>query len=479
MLARVSTSAGEEEGVQLESGALPLVAVIGQSTSGMGVSGIVALLVPIVAVTAGSGGWLAWAICTVLIVGVAGCISALARRMTTTGGLYGLAAASLGPFGAVTTGWIVLILIGGATMGTVIGFGIYFSQFVELFGLGHDTLVLSVSYFLALFGAWWAAYSGVRRSAWVMLGVEAFAVLAILVLLVAVLVTHDGSIIDERQLRLEGATSHGILDAAVFGVLAFGGFESATVFGREARSPRRAIPLAMMISVVVAGLLWTFASYTLYLGFEGSGIDLATSQEPLHDLSTIAGITWFGDMIDLAISITLFSSMIAVLNGVSRLMLTAAQEGIAPRRWSTLHPRYRTPSYALNVLCGFGTLVLISVVAIDAAPFTVFSDFGDLDGLAYLSVYVLMCVGSVMFLRRRGELRPLHVVVATLSALGLLYVFYGNVVPWPPSPESVIISIALAVMALSVVGCFAIRRWRPRLLSRIGSTVQDDGPPDG
>src|SRR5690349_20541838 len=84
---RRSHGAGGEKDVQLERNALPLVAVIGQSVGGMGVSGIVVLLVPIVAITAGSGGWLAWVICTFLIVGVACCISALARRMTTTGGI--------------------------------------------------------------------------------------------------------------------------------------------------------------------------------------------------------------------------------------------------------------------------------------------------------------------------------------------------------------------------------------------------------
>jgi amino acid transporter len=465
--------------VELEKGALPLVGVIGQSVSGMGVSGIVALLVPIVAVTAGSGGWLAWAICTVLIIGVATCISALARRMTTTGGLYGLAAASLGPFGAVTVGWIVLILIGGATMGTVIGFGIYFSQFVDLFGIGHNSVVLAVSYFLALGVSWWAAYSGVRRSAWVMLSVEVFSIAAILILLVAVLVTHNGSVIDTRQLHLQGASAHGILQAAVFGVLAFGGFESATVFGREARNPRRAIPVAMMSSVVASGLLWIFASYVLYLGFQGSGIDLAKSQEPLHDLSTIAGITWFGDVIDFVISITLLSSMIAVLNGVSRLMLTASQEGIAPPSWSTLHPKYRTPSTALNVLAGFGVLVLAVVVISDVAPFKAFSDFGDLDGLAYLSVYMLMCLGAVMFLRRRHELRAWHVVVAVLTGGGLGYVFYSNVIPIPSPPDDVINALALVVILLSIVGYFAVRRWRPAMLDKVGSTVQAEPlPPD-
>jgi amino acid transporter len=467
-MARDPDATGE---AQLESGALPLAAVIGQSVSGMGVSGIVALLVPLVAVQAGSGGWLTWVICTVIIFGVTFCISSLARRVTTTGGVYGLAAASLGPFGAVVTGWTTLLLIGGASMGSVIGFGIYFAQFLDLFGIPDDELVLAVCYFAVLLASWWSAYSGVRRAAWVMLSVEIVAVAAITVLMVAVLVTHDGSLVDTRQLRLEGSSSSAILHAAVLGVLAFGGFESATVFGREARNPRRAIPVAMSGSVLIAGVLWIVASYILYLGFQGSGYDLATSEQPLHDLAAIAGIPWFSYVIDLSISITLLSSIIAILNAISRLMLTAAHEGMAPRRWARLHPRYRTPSYALNLLASLGVVVLVAVVVSDIGAFEIFGYFGDLDGLAYLTVYFLICVGTILFLRRRGELRPWHVGVALFSAGGLGYVFYGNVVPWPDWPDDLLLSVAIAVIVGSMLAYAALRALRPASLARVGSTL--------
>jgi amino acid transporter len=470
-------SAGQDRtqasGAGLETGTLPLGAVIAQSVGGMGVSSIVALLVPLVAITAGAGGWLAWTICTVLIVGVACCISALARRVTTTGGIYGLAAASLGPLGAIVTGWTVLILIGIGTLGTAIGFGIYFSQFLGVLGLGDHTLLLEGSYFLAVAFGWFTTYTGVKRSARVMLGVEVVTITAILVLLVAVLVSHRGSPFDHRQLSLHGTSLHKIVLAAVFGVLAFGGFESATVFGREARNPRRAIPLAMLSSVVMAGLLWIFASYVMFMGFEGSHLSLATSTAPLHSLARIAGIGWFGDVTDFAISITLLAAMTALFNGVSRLMFTASEEGIAPRRWSRLHPRYRTPASALNLLLGIATAVMAAVVITNTAAEKAFDDSGDLVGLAFLFVYILMCVGVVVFLRRRRELRAWHLAVGLLSGAGLLYVFYRNLIPWPSGADGVINGIELVVIGAVFLGFLAVRRWRPGRLARIGSTAND------
>jgi amino acid transporter len=257
----------------------------------------------------------------------------------------------------------------------------------------------------------------------------------------------------------------------VLGVLAFGGFESATVFGREARDPRRAIPLAMSGSVLLAGILWIVASYILYLGFQGSGYDLATSEQPLHDLAAIAGIPWFSYVIDFSISITLLSSIIAILNAISRLMLTAAHEGMAPRSWARLHPRYRTPSYALNVLVIIGVVVLVAVVVSDIGAFQIFGYFGELDGLAYLTVYFLICVGSLVFLHRRRELRAVHVGAAVVAAGGLAYVFYGNVVPWPDWPDNLLLSLAIAVIVGSMLAYAALRLLRPRSLDQVGSTL--------
>jgi amino acid transporter len=458
---------------ELEAGALALPAVLAQSVSGMGLSGIVALLVPLVAVQAGAGGWLTWVICTLLILGVAVCLSALTRRITTTGGLYGLAAASLGSFGAVMSVWTMLILVGVASLGSsVIGFGIYFAQFLDLFGLPDDRAVLAVCYVAALGAAWWAAYSGVRRSAWVMLSVEAAATVAITVLMIATLVTHDGSVVDTRQLRLEGTSAHDILHAAVLAVLAFGGFESASVFGREARNPRRAIPLAMTASVLFAGVLWIFSGYTLYLGFQGSGYDLAQSEQPLHDLAAIAGMPWFSYVVDLAISTTLLTSAIAIFNGVSRLMLTAADEGLAPASWRSLHPRYQTPARALNVLAACGAAVVAGVIVSGIGAFDIFGDLGDLDGFAYLTLYALVCVGSIAFLRRRGALRAWRVGAALAAAGGLGYVFVSNVVPWPAWPENLLLAIALGVIGLSLLGYALLRALRPTVLRRAGSTVE-------
>ncbi len=75
----------DDSGVsQLRRNSVGLAGVTGQSLSAMGLSGVIGTSVPVVAILAGAGGWLTWAIAAVIIMLVALSISVLARRFATT-----------------------------------------------------------------------------------------------------------------------------------------------------------------------------------------------------------------------------------------------------------------------------------------------------------------------------------------------------------------------------------------------------------
>ena len=113
--------------------------------------------------------------------------------------------------------------------------------------------------------------------------------LCISVLLLIVLV-HHGHIFNAQILDAHGKSLHGIILGMVFFVLAFGGFESATSLGIEAREARRTIPFALIGSVVV-GLFLTVNAYVQVLGFQGTGQQLASQSSPLN---TLADVGWGG-----------------------------------------------------------------------------------------------------------------------------------------------------------------------------------------
>ena len=143
---------------------------------------------------------------------------------------------------------------------------------------------------------------GVRISTRVAVVLEIISLLAIGVLLIALLV-HYGARIDTSQFRATGSSATGIALGTVLAVGAFVGFESSSSLGIEARSPHRAIPRAILFTVLAAGVLYIIAAYAQVLGF-GSAASLAQSSTPLNDLAAKAGVGWLAYYLDLAVAIS-------------------------------------------------------------------------------------------------------------------------------------------------------------------------------
>ena len=461
-----------DEAAHMGSRSVRLPGIIAQSVGAMGVTGIVALLVPLVAETAGSGGWLTWVIAAVLMLLVAWCISRLSTQIATTGGPYGLVTKALGPFWGVFVGWISLLLIGLFTAGTLVGFGIYGSQFLASVGLVSGHAATDLCYGVGLAGSAFIAVSGMRRSAMAMLLMEVVALVVVLVVMVAVLVHHRIPIVDHAQLTLQHSSIGLVVDGIVLAVLSFGGFETATVLGREARNPLRAIPLSMLLTVSFAGLLWTFCGYVMVLGFQGAHVPIGSAAAPLEELASIGGVGWLRDVVTLTVSVTLFGSLIAVFNGVSRLMFTMAREGLAPAGLMRIHRRWGTPWVANVVLAVVWGVTIVIVAATGLAPFTALGDFGDVSGYGYMVIYAILAAGALVYLRRRHLLRPFDVAASVISVVVMAYVFYENA--FLPSPDGWIFYAVLGGMVAMLLAYVAIRVLRPSVFDRVGSSVDDD-----
>jgi amino acid transporter len=457
---------------ELERNSVRLPGIIAQAVGAMGVTGVVALIVPLVATTAASGAWLTWVLASVVMLLVAWCISRLASRFATTGGPYGLASTSLGRFGGVFVGWTSLLLFGLFSAGTLAGFGIYASQFLSVIGVASGQVVTDICYVVGIGAAMTAALSGMRRSAGVMLALETFTGLAIIVLMVAVLLHHRGSPVDHTQLTLRHSSLNMVIDGFVLAVLAFAGFETATVLGREAKDPRRSIPIALIATVLIAGVFWTFCGYVMYLGFEHSNLSIATSTAPLGDLATLARVGWIRTPIDLAVSLTLFGSLIALFNGLSRVLLTMARDGLAPKPLLKVHERWGTPWFANVVVASVWAITVLVMIIAQISPFTIVNDFGDVNGYAYMVIYAMLAIGALVFLHRRGSLRKLDLLAAVVSVVVLAYVFYDNASD--PTSDGWIFYAVLATFAAMIATYIVVRRRNRSAFDRVGSSVEVD-----
>lgn len=455
----------------LRPNSVGLAGVVGQSLSAMGLSGVIGTTVPIIAITAGAGGWLSLGIASLLILPVALSMAMLARRYSTSGGLYGLTTKALGPMAGLVTGALMVCLIGLAAGAGVLSFGVYFSQFLELFDIGYSPWLLGVTSVTCLAVTWWLARIGAKPAAWVMFVTEIAATVAMIVVLVAVLLAHTGDLIDTRQTSLTGVSATAVIAAVVLGVAGFGGFESAAVYGKEAKNPHRVIPIAMVMSSALAGAIWMFSCYTLYLGFQFSSEKLSKSPAPMGTLADVAGIGWYSYIVDLSLSFTIGASLIAIFSWVARFMYTMSSEGVAPKAWRRIHPTYQTPTTALTTAGIIWLALVVGMTSISDNPLATFGEFlGDLSGYPLLLVYGLVAAGAVVHQWRQGRRGP-GIAVGILGIGGMGFVLYKNFVPFPGWPTNLVIGLFLGLTVATSVAFLVLRRRRPETLAGIGTSV--------
>lgn len=178
----------------------------------------------------------------------------------------------------------------------------------------------------------------------------------------------------------------------------FIGFDSIAQAGGEARNPGRNMPLAIAIAVVGVGtfyILFTAAVYNTvpwqYIAVESGRGDVTAPGL----LGALLPAGWTIAIVAGA-AVALINDLPAMILAVSRLMFAWAEDGIFPRRVTTLHPRHRTPYLAIVLS---GVMASIGIIGSHLA-----GDFFlgvDLLVISMLVNFLLMCV-SVLALPRRN-----------------------------------------------------------------------------
>jgi amino acid transporter len=218
-----------------------------------------------------------------------------------------------------------------------------------------------------------------------------------------------------------------------------------------------------------------FSGYVLYLGFQFASVSLAKSPAPMGTLADVANIGWYSYVVDLALSFTIGASLIAIFSWVARFMYTMSSEGVAPRAWRRVHPKYQTPTTALNHAGILWLILIVGMTIISDNPLATFGDFlGDLSGYPLLLVYALVAAGAVAYQWRLGRRVSVGTIAGVLGVGGMAFILYKNFVPFPGWPTNLVIALFLGLTLGTIIAYFVLRRRRPSVLTGIGSSVDDD-----
>ncbi|MGH2415210.1 MAG: APC family permease, partial [Microcystaceae cyanobacterium] len=277
----------------LKPDCLPFGEVLAQSFAVIAPTTVPASNLGLIVALSGNGTWLSFLIGMIGLVFVSININQFASRSASPGSLYSYIAKGLGPTAGVICGWSLLLAYLFTGMSVLCGFANFSGVLIGHLGIHPATISL-----LALGAgiAWYAAYKDIQLSAMAMLWMEG-ASLILITLLCIIIWAHKGFALDISQLTLQGVTPGSVATGLVLVMFGFSGFESATSLGDEAQKPLRSIPRAVMGSAILAGLFFISTTYIEVLGFEGTGVSITTTEEPLGFLSQQAGVGFLGELV--------------------------------------------------------------------------------------------------------------------------------------------------------------------------------------
>jgi amino acid transporter len=464
--------APEAEADQLKKGVVPTWAVFGIALGVLAPASTLGLSLGAIAMTAGAMSWVTWLLTSMLVLGFGGGMAWLARRFTTTGGAYGLTAHT----GNRSLAFIVLVaqLIATSVSGPacVIGSAIYLQAWLDRLGLhsGQTAILTVITVALTLIIAAMCLRE-VHVSARVLLVIEFITVSVICLLFAIVLVKAPGGIIDRRQFHFHGVSLTAILAATAFSTYSMAGFDHATTLGREARNPRRAMPIAILGSIITVGVLYVFGSYVLVLGFRGLSFSATTA--PLDTLADHNQVGWLGYIIDLGVAISFFGSSLGIMAGTSRSIYTIARDGLLPRHLARVHAVHRTPAPAVLALTVFYLIVGVAGCLLVNAD-TSYGVLGTFSGYWLIIDYGLCAIAAGIYALRQKTFMAGVIASAMISLAGLIIVFYYSFHPFPVGIYSIVAWVFVAALAVTLAALGVMLATRSRALARIGSADRAD-----
>jgi amino acid transporter len=472
---RPAAPASEPGGLRRRS--LPFREVFAQSLAGTGPSGSLAFGPALVFANAGHGTWISYVLSLVSLLFVGWAFSTFGTRLASAGSMYTYVAEGLGPIIGVLVAWAIVVAYVVIAMVVVAGSGQFFGQFLVLVGFdGAAKTAFQVLLALLIGGtALTLALRDVKISMRAALALEVVSIVAITAVLVSTVVHHG--IVDSSQFHFSGVSVHGVVLGMVLALTGYVGFESAASLGQEADNPRRAVPRAIRTNVLVCGTYFIIGSYVYILGFDKMGQDITASAAPLNDLAVGAGVSWLRYVIDLGIAIGFIAVTVAALTAVSRILFNMSREGLLPRPLGRVSATHRVPNVALLLVGGVVTVTVVVSQIAGLTPIDILGYYGSIATYGFIVAYLIVSLAAAGYLRRLGELRPVHLIPAVIGALAMGTVLYYSVHPTPDYPYNIFPYVFLGLLVPGMVAYFVLRARRPEVAAAVG-TLSEGLHPD-
>ena len=190
----------------------------------------------------------------------------------------------------------------------------------------------------------------------------------------------------------------GILGAAGVVFFAFIGFDAVSTTAQEAKDPKKDMPIGILGSLAVCTVLYILFGHVL-TGVASIEDFRTTGREASVAFAInkyMTGYAWLGHTVTIAILFGFSSVILVMLLGQSRVFYAMSCDGLMPKMFSQLHPKYKTP-YKANLFI----LILVGLFA----AFVPGDIVGDMTSIGTLFAFMLVC-GAVIILRKTNPDLP-------------------------------------------------------------------------
>ncbi len=338
------------------------------------------------------------------VCGLAGlCYAELASMIPIAGSAYTYTYATLGEFIAWIIGWDLILEYAVSNMAVAVGFAAYVNNLLGTFGIripdalglpAYDPAIgwklrFNLLGFLIVMFLTVLLVRGIRESAGANNIMVAIKLVAIVVF--CVVASHYVHPSNWKPFMPNGW--QGVLTGGAIVFFTYIGFDSVSTAAEECKNPKRDMPLGILCSLGVCAVFYVAVALVL------TGIqhwDTLNNAAPVANALEAIGLKMTDRWVTVGALMGMVSSILVFQIGQARIWFAMARDGLLPKAFARVHPKYRTPDYATWV-AGF-------FVAIPAGIFNI-GTLADLTNIGTLFAFILVSV-AVLVLRKKQPDRP-------------------------------------------------------------------------
>jgi amino acid transporter len=183
----------------------------------------------------------------------------------------------------------------------------------------------------------------------------------------------------------------GVLKGVSSVFFAYVGFDALATTAEECKDPRKDLPKSMIASLIICTVLYILIALVLtgMVNYTELGVG-----DPLAFVFEKVNLPWMQGIVAVSAVIAMASVLLVFQNGQPRIWMTMSRDGLLPKKFSAIHPKYKTPWFA-TIVTGF-------MVAIPAL-FMNLKEVTDLSSIGTLFAFVLVNAAVIVMESHKSE----------------------------------------------------------------------------